>query len=57
MVQKSFVIGFENETFESVFFKSVEVVSVVVSAHLRFVKLHIAFVKMHSRNILSGRVV
>ena len=28
MVQKSFVIGFENETFERVFFKSVEVVSV-----------------------------
>ena len=33
MVQKSFVRRFENDTFESAFFKSVEIESVVVSAH------------------------
>ena len=33
MVQKSFVRRFENDTFESVFLKSVEMESVVVSAH------------------------
>ena len=31
--KKSFVRRFENDTFESVFFKSVEIESVVVSAH------------------------
>ena len=33
MVQKSFVRRFENYTFESVFLKSVEIESAVVSAH------------------------
>ena len=36
MVQKSFVRRFEDDTFESVFFKSVEIESVVVSAHPQY---------------------
>ena len=47
MVQKSFVKRFENYTFESVFFKSVEIESVVVSAHAHqqcsFQRYYIAF--------------
>ena len=39
--KKSFVRRFENYTFESVFFKSVEIESVVVSAHPRCDTLHI----------------
>ena len=36
MVEKSFVRRFENDTFESVFSKSVGIESVVVSAHPQY---------------------
>ena len=47
--KKSFVRRFENDTFESVFFKSVEIESVVVSAHPQYCSENFALFHLHAR--------